>query len=72
MPSPSRRSSGTSVASPPSALIVVVEFFEPADGARDGDDMRAAPRRFERRLIANAARRPGDEDDLAVQIGHGI
>ena len=46
-------------------LDVVVEFFETAHRARDGDDMRAAAARFERGLIADAAARPGDEDDLA-------
>ena len=38
------RSSGTSVAVPPAALICVVEFFQAADGARDGHHMRAGLR----------------------------
>ena len=68
MPSQSRRSSGTSVVVAAGRLDLVVELFEPADGAGHGDHMRAAPAGLERRLIADAARCAGDEDDLAGEV----
>ena len=59
-------------AGPARLLDRVVEVFESADGAGDGDHMRAAARCLERCLIANAAARPGDEDDLAGEVSHGV
>ena len=47
----------------------VVELLEPAHRARHRDDMRAALPRLERCLVADAARGPGNEDDL---VGEGF
>ena len=52
MPSQSFRSSGTSVARAAGRLDLVVEFFEPADGARDRHDMRAGLRELQARSAA--------------------
>ena len=72
MPAKSFRSSGTSVAVPPSCLDLVVELLEPAHGARDRDHMRACSRERERRRAADAARRAGDERDAPLKelLGH--
>ena len=43
----------------------VVEFFEPADGARDRDHVRARLRERKRGGVADAARSAGDERDTA-------
>ena len=50
-------------------LDLVVELLEPADGARNGDDMRAGLRQRERQRRANAARGAGDQRDA---IGEGF
>ena len=50
-------------------LDLVVELLQPADGARDGDDMRAGLRQCERDGRANAARGAGDQRDT---VGEGF
>ena len=51
------------------ALICVVELLEPADGARDRDDMRAGRGKRRRRRTADAARCAGDDGDAAGKRG---
>jgi len=49
----------------------VVELFEPADGARNGDDVRAGSGKRKRSCIANAAGGAGDERN-PIREGRGI
>ena len=70
MPAKSLRSSGTSVADAALGLDLVVEFLERADGAGDGDDMRARLGEPKRRRAADAARGAGDEGDAAGERRH--
>ncbi len=48
---------------------LVVEFLEPADRARDRDDVRAGRAERQRDGAADAARGAGDDGDAAPQGG---
>ena len=45
----------------------IVGLFQTADGARKTDDMRAFGREADRRRLADAARRAGDERDAPCE-----
>ncbi len=51
-------------------LDLIIEVFKTADRARDRDDMRAGRRHLQRDLVADAARRAGDEGSAVGEVGN--